>query len=1531
MDVDDTLLDAVNLSTTGWKYAKNVHAQINPNLTERIKWTDESKAIGKGNGYASSQYTKTTDKKGNKVYNYPYKVTAHEYGLNIPSNAYIQKVSVQVNMRADKGVVSEFPSCGFFIEANHHEVVKRMKNTTGWHSGSYWVKKDTKISKTAKTVTYVMDESNFHKAKFSADDLNQTYFGVDLDFSDECDNHTVYLAWVRVKVDYYLPKYSLIHSGDDTSEDNPYQTKTGRVNSVRFTLEQKTKGYGGKQCLELTMPYGTELVSVTPSNGQAYWHSNENRWIVNCNGKTKENIIVQFIDYTVDNQYITLKGVDCTSSYTPHAPKKNFYFRSGFGTVDDYGDITTQLLTPKPHKRSECCFNVSSKVITTNDDTLTYNINSSFDYEGLPTNDDMVLYELNEQLSSKGVEIVSSTDSTVTYNVPADARIDVCFRICLRPLETGSHTINISLDGGGTSNTVPLIILAPYEYHFGNKTVDTDIICNNLLIGEEIGFFNHRIASELETGAYILPCKVKDSDALMTQGKTNIHMYKWEELDYIGCVPLEHLHFDPKSTYKDKLLDTHYKNKRYMGKQLASDEDITLNVRLHPHQVTTIQGLIDMDKPIPINANHRCFEGDALNHRGWAEIYSITTTLTNPHWYKCDIDVKYLTHNLNTRFKINKGDKTFNNYTMPNLLLESVASGDELSSGNQLEDYFIVDTDGGYIYNQEEIDTEYYRDENDKIVIFVVAESDVSELEEEFGSENIYIIYGETELEFEDLLETITEEGYIILDANIGRPIVVDDTEYSNENQRNVFTLDEGQYFNIKSKEPLSNVAQISYGWFSTLIPEYKENSISKIIKLVDTVTNIPMFEYEYSDFDFSEYTDSTTRLEDGTIQTIVGEGQVSCSVILRRYVKGDYEVVLSDDIRIPVTVLGEDESSEDYTAMCGSTVSFMLNENRLTVEDTGYTGKAVNISNIELEGDNYRYEVEWRNNNTDGEDNDITTYVDLSVQDSFLASQYSNKYGNMLVSPFPVSGKRTIFTRNGEEGVIYYYDNDKEEFSYLIEPYYQYHNGVDLRTSEGTSIFNLNYGYRVVYLENGLVSLGINRLTGQMYLRKWDDDSKEYITLFYFQLENYDDVNINNISDDRIELQASNTIISMYRGHPYVILKHDTEDINIISTFGKVWGESVGDDAQAYPSIFELLNTDNMLPPCAGGTKTIDDDCIQKYECGDTVDIEKDIDLCKIYDLDDGEVFEYPSLTDVTINMNFESTIVEDEVTTIDITSTELQNGDIIYYLIDGDVLDETPVTYPNTGLSHTFDESRPYEVSAVFVGDDNRSFAVAETVTIMPLQINPSEEESDDDEQEEGGTIQCPKPANGKYVLEIIKCKSKMAYRGGEDIIFRLTRGGKPVCGETIEITDFKYTNTELTDKDGYVRIKNTHAISTPAKYKIGAKYYKNSVLVTKVYKDVEIVKSNVTWECYHYASTVGSNASFRIYNSHNSNIPLANTKVTVYIDGQAYTKKTNDKGQVAWKINKKGNKKYKCTFGGNKYYRKGEASFKEKVRKG
>ena len=83
------------MANTGWKYAQTVNEQVNPNTTHRNHWSNMANAVGNSTKYASAQFTKTT-----KTSNYPYTVTAHDFKLNIPSTAYIDKVEIEVRMKS---------------------------------------------------------------------------------------------------------------------------------------------------------------------------------------------------------------------------------------------------------------------------------------------------------------------------------------------------------------------------------------------------------------------------------------------------------------------------------------------------------------------------------------------------------------------------------------------------------------------------------------------------------------------------------------------------------------------------------------------------------------------------------------------------------------------------------------------------------------------------------------------------------------------------------------------------------------------------------------------------------------------------------------------------------------------------------------------------------------------------------------------------------------------------------------------------------------------------------------------------------------------------------------------------------------------------------------------------------------------------------------------------------------------------------------------------------------------------------------
>lgn len=1492
------------------KYARVVNPQINPNLTERVKWKDISNAVGHTDTLATSHYTKkkvtTTDKKTKKettnvVYNYPYKVTAHDFGLDIPECAVIKKITVGVRMKTDTdGTGSIFPACGFYITDKKAGVSDDAKNKTGWHNGVYWAYSDTKLTKSLQTEHYVMSGEDFYAGGFKVSDLNKSYFGVDINFADKNKDQTVNLKWVWVEVKYALPKFTLVHNGADTSKDSPRRLTTGVGATVKFTLTQSKVALNQTRDFDVVVPWGTDIESIRTDNGSILngVDNNHKIWRVDCRSLKSSNLTIDIMDYTVNDQAITVSSKGEATKCLPKL-SKSFYYHTNRGWVDDYNEIAIQRISENPpHLRHESCFAVTSKA-QSKDNESEFLITNDYDY-------DLIGLKLDDGITHPDVSIKSTNldhfrenrDGTryipaninieLLLNVPDDNETyNVGFTLCMRPHHQGTN--KLCVNNSSIIKCLDYKVLEPYEYHIGSTTNDKEDSSpyekHYLLVKEEIGFRNHRIASELETGAFILPCKVKDGDAVMVQTKPNIHMYKWEELDYIGCVPVEHHHFDPKSTYKDSLLNTPYKNKRYMGKQLASDEDITLNIRLHPQQVTTIQGLIDMDKPIPINANHKCFEGDALNHRGWAEIYGIKAEETNPHWYKCDIDVKYLTHNLNTRFKINRGSKTFSKYPIPSLLADVISSGNQLSNDNAL-DFFAINTDGSYAYFEDTGEYEDLLDDDDDPVIWngkstIATINDVIYTGDDTDSDHYILDYLEdNNLEYKEPLV-------------IGEPIQIWEDYNISDNRKNRFTLDEGQYISIKSNEPLSTITQISVDWMSNTLNEYSQNAISRIFRLIDEDGN-PVFEYEYCDFEFEDEIIVPNAIDDTKYYS-----QLTGHVIGRVRVKGDFIEVINQEINMKTDVETGVPSDEDDASIdqFGATLHFQLNNGKLTVKDEGYSGEEVSSEPIELEGERYKWEMYWKNNNTDGEDQDIDSFIDIIVQDNVLDNRYASLYQHLYVSPFPVQGKQIAYTRNAEEGVLYYLKDDKESFTYLIEPYYQYHNGVDLRASvneDGNyiSVFNLNYGYRTIYLENGLVSLGINRLNGRMYLRRWDEYAKQYVTLFNLHLNKYDDVNINSISDDRIELQASDTTIIMYRGHPYVVFRHDNEAIGLDTTFSKIWGQSVDKIGSDYPAIYDLLNTDNLLPVCV--TSRLDDDCVIVSE------EETNLDKFKIKVITDDEV-------------------VEDEET--EFTVEGVPNGATVYYLIDGDEVGSA--VYP-AKFKWTFEEgNKAHTIVAVYCGDATHSYSVSEPNTIKITAIEDKKDPSPT-------PTPTPTPTTGKLKLTM-SASSTMKYRDGSKMIFTLTQGGKPVAGEDLEIVDFNHINTQTTNEKGQVILYNKRADSHPKKYKIGARYWEGADKpVKKVFQDVTVTKAIAEFKVKDEPKKVNDNFGVKLRDANNHDRDIKGVKITIKANSTDYKKKTNDNGNAYLKIKKEDKYKFVCTFNGNKDYEKCTLKYTKKVKK-
>lgn len=1114
-----------NTCQYGW--TANPISQINLNLTHRTNWVDLGKIVGNSkNTYAYATYKKVnvpthyTEKKVRgkdgkqvttkvadawKTINYkPYVLAISDFGFEIPQNAHIYQIKFRVWYKVDKNVNVLAPAGNFRLngKGNRHEIDNGLK--TGWSKGSYVVVPSKKLSNKVAYVDYVMDEKAFVTGGYATDRAN--YVGLDLLMQDASFKNSegegkIYVEKVMCVIEYDMPKPSLkitnpvaesyktfdyIVNFDGTSK-SPYIVAGYNEFPLIVRYSNKSKAKNTINQIKIGIPWGSTLEFYSAEVGT--YDPATSIWTFNDKANANYSLELRLRSGKQGLSNLNANKVDDDKVFD------NYYY---YVNATHYDGLATITINPNGefHKRNKCCVDIELKGVS-NDNSLNVYVSSTMDMnEGS--------FEL---IDGDGIILNSQTSNMASFNVPNE--YEMTLRYCFYPLAVGDITLGVYTDDDPNLTSETFKVLDAYEYNLNLTGADYLIKLNT-----------HRIASDVGTDSVIIPCVSDEVDKSMIMSDCQINMSIWEKLDYIGCIPLKQTHFDPESTFKDKLLDSHYKNKKYMGKELAVDEDISLNVRLHPRQVTTLQGLIELDKPIPINANHKCFEGDSLNHRGWCEIYGVKTKETNPHWYKCNINVKYLTHNLNTRFKIDKGVRV-SDYNIPSLMSETHPNGANLSD---TDGYFIVDTDGTFYYASD-----YYNDDHELISF--------------------------------------------------------------NDAVRNSFSIDNGQHIRITSKKPLSQSSIVSFNWSSILIDEDEENSVSRIIRLIQKGSNKTVFEYQYDDLRIGN--DEVTG---NVIYRRVGSDDTLNDYPIGRYITFRYtpaDVSYEDDT-VDVETDSEIENVvETGEAQFGSTFKLSLNNNVLSFVDEGFNGREINVDEIKLEDGEYYFQVEWINNNDDFETPPIETVFDFNVQDTILTTTYSQTFNDLIVSPFPVSNKNIVFTREAEEGTIYYYKDDGEEFSYLVDPYYQYHCGTDL-IADGNSVFDINYGYEIVYIQNGLVRLGFNRLTGEIYLGKYDVNLDEYVTTHRFHLEKFDDANVNMISDDKIEIQVSDSVFTIYRGHPYIKIKHELEDIYIDTVSERIWGEQVGDSgAVDEPAYWDLMNSSNLLDNCVGGGQGLKSSCV--------------------------------------------------------------------------------------------------------------------------------------------------------------------------------------------------------------------------------------------------------------------------------------------------------------------------------------------------
>lgn len=296
----------------------------------------------------------------------------------------------------------------------------------------------------------------------------------------------------------------------------------------------------------------------------------------------------------------------------------------------------------------------------------------------------------------------------------------------------------------------------------------------------------------------------------------------------------------------------------------------------------------------------------------------------------------------------------------------------------------------------------------------------------------------------------------------------------------------------------------------------------------------------------------------------------INTDILAFKSIDGDYTVNNIKLYEYNDTIDSFTESVDEYEGKTfGSDIYFELKNNTLNFIDYGMlpegsngVGKIV-LNDIKLPESEYELEVEIiYGNNSFQRLNDLNGYLKFrSFEDISVLNNL--KYNNILCSPVPISNSITRFTRHTDEGTMYYVetplvDNQKVRPTYLCNPYIQYKGGTELNSENGISLFNLDNGFSPVSVDNGLVKCEFHRRSGYISIYRYDDITDIWYKCNTLKLSDNPQLELWKYTDDMCEIHFGNTIWKMWRGRPFIQIKHTNDDFRILNTVDKVYCETV-------------------------------------------------------------------------------------------------------------------------------------------------------------------------------------------------------------------------------------------------------------------------------------------------------------------------------------------------------------------------------------
>ncbi len=186
---------------------------------------------------------------------------------------------------------------------------------------------------------------------------------------------------------------------------------------------------------------------------------------------------------------------------------------------------------------------------------------------------------------------------------------------------------------------------------------------------------------------------------------------------------------------------------------------------------------------------------------------------------------------------------------------------------------------------------------------------------------------------------------------------------------------------------------------------------------------------------------------------------------------------------------------------------------------------------------------------------------------------------------------------------------------------------------------------------------------------------------------------------------------------------------------------------------------------------------------------------------------------------------------------------------------------------------------------------------------------------------------PASEEYKLEFLdKAQDTFTYKDNQEVLIRLTKGGVPVIGETVEVTlptGMMVTSYTTRDDGTIAPINDVWNVGT---YTLRAYYYLENNMKAMVEKSITVNKGDIIVDVPSGRFNKGEKMCLHFKQPDDT--PLTNTQISIYINGKLYANKTNGDGNIWISFAHFGWYHFNVVYNGNSNLNESSTTFSKQI---